>query len=122
MKFYVQKREDIEKVCSMGQLRVLEEISRNIFEMRKREGKTPVHQYYVVNVDEHYADTVKALIEEHENETIKESNHERDDTSLNKRIEFLESLLEVNMSTLNKAMKTNRDLMKELKRVKNNKS
>lgn len=35
---------------------------------------------------------------------------------LNKRIEFLEALLEVNSGTLEKAMKTNRLLIEELKK------
>lgn len=35
---------------------------------------------------------------------------------LNKRIEFLETLLEVNLATLDKTMTTNRMLVEELKK------
>jgi hypothetical protein len=69
MKFTVLKNEDIDKYINHGAAVVFENILEYIFntikESRQLEGKNPVNQYLVINVDEPYADEVIQILKTH---------------------------------------------------------
>lgn len=67
-KFGVLKIEDVLKVSTESELLVLDGIVRKIGIMRKEEGRNHDPHYYVVNIDEPYAEEVLKLIKKHEGE------------------------------------------------------
>jgi len=61
-KFVVLKTVDIDDCLSPAQKESLEDILHTVYEYRKETGRNPLPMYYVVNVDEPYADEVRDLI------------------------------------------------------------
>lgn len=70
MKYIVLKVDDVNRYLDEKALIELSAICTSIDTLRMVEGK-PINNYLVINMDEPYADKVKALIEVHEGEEVK---------------------------------------------------
>lgn len=77
--YIVLKREDVSNYLSKSEQAALDEMIDRIIRGRKKDNKKPINSYYIVNVDEPYAEAVYDIITDGEKskmlgmETINES-------------------------------------------------
>lgn len=64
-KFMVWKLDEVLKVCTKHDLRVLDDIINRVLRMREEEGKNPVNGYVVINTDEPYIDEIKEIMKKY---------------------------------------------------------
>lgn len=69
-KFVVIKKEDVMKYLNEQEQVLIGDILTKISKCREENGRKPMNHYYVVNIDEPYAEVVKRIIIDGENDKI----------------------------------------------------